>query len=115
MEKIIEIDSKKITLKACAKNLLVYNAQFGEDFFSAAGGLVNVGINGNIDFRKIHSIQLAQLVWSLAKTADDSTPPFPEWFLQFDAFPVLDIYSEIIELLTVNMTVKNAAAVTADE
>lgn len=113
MEKIIEIGDKKILLKACAKNLLVYNAQFGEDFFSAAGSLVHAGMDGTVDFRKISSLDVARLVWCMAKTADDTILPFEDWFASMDAFPVLDIYTELIELITVNMTAKNVVAAKA--
>ena len=113
MEKMIEIGERKILLKACAKNLLVYHGQFGEDYFSAAGSLVHAGMDGTVDFRKISSIQIARLTWCMAKTADDSVPPFEDWFSGLDTFPVLDVYTELIELITVNMTAKNAVAAKA--
>ena len=114
MEKIIEIGDKKIRLKACAKNLLVYHAQFGEDFFSAAGTLVQAGMDGTVDFRKISSLHIARLAWCMAKTADAALPPFEDWFADLPAFPALDMYTELIELITVNMTAKNAVAAKAE-
>jgi hypothetical protein len=115
MEKTIVIGDKKLLMKASAKNLLVYHSQFGEDFFSAAGSLVHVGMDGTVDFRKISSLDVARLAWCMAKTADGALLPFEEWFAELDTFPVLDVYTEIIELIVVNMTTKNARAAKAEK
>ena len=39
------------------------------------------------------------IIWALAKTADDTIPPPQEWLDTFDTFPIFQIFGEVKELL----------------
>lgn len=105
MEKVIKIDGKDVRLKVTAGFMYRYKAQFGreyladiialEDAAKAAKKAKNVsGRLGGIDFNVMYDI-----IWALAKTADDTIPPPQEWLDTFDTFPVLEIFGEVKELL----------------
>lgn len=120
MEKTIRIGEIEVNLKANARNLLIYRAAFGEDFMKAAGGLLKVfkprlDENGevvtnedgqplsDIDFTNLNGIGMMRMIWSMARTASNETPPFDKWVDQFDAFPVMDILNDTYELIMANM------------
>lgn len=114
MEKTITIAGRQYKQKACAKNLIIYRAQFNEDMMKAVGMLQGSGEDGVVIIERLDGMRLMQLVWTMLKTAEPETEPFEEWADKLDQFPVIDAYNETIELLTANITavsdVKNADA-----
>lgn len=113
MEKTIEIDGKKVKLKSTGATPLRYKAQFGKDYFSelmkmgalqefskAAGEGEDILKNIDPDtFDLIDFEVFYQIIWVMAKTADKSIPEPLEWLDGFDEFPIMDILTEIQDLL----------------
>ena len=131
MEKTIKIGEIEVNLKANARNLLLYRAAFGEDFMKAAGSLSRVfkpilDKNGDavcnaegqplneMDLTAMDSLGLAQMIWCMARTADNDVPVFDKWMDELDVFPVMDILKEAYDLIAVNMAtispIKNKSA-----
>lgn len=130
MEKTITIDGKKVTFKATGGIGYRYKAQFGsefladvaklEDFMNSAevkqkkskrpDGKIVIEKVEEYDYTKLSLESMYNLLWTLAKTADESIPGPQEWLDSFDKFPVMDIYGQISDILTDNFKVapKNA-------
>jgi hypothetical protein len=94
MEKIIKIDGKDVRLKSSAALPLRYKAQFGRDLFADMERKEGDPINSEAFFN---------VIWALAKCADDSIPPVVEWVEQFEEFPVFKIFNEANELIALSM------------
>lgn len=96
MEKAILISGKYITFKATGGMFYRYKAQFGrellDDLEKAAEGVAELDT-------------LYSIIWTLAKTADDSTPPPDVWLDSFEIFPVLDIYHELQDIILGNIKI----------
>lgn len=103
MEKIITIDKKEFKLQANAKNIMIYHAEFGSDFFAAAGGFISRRKDGMLNYKDINALDLARLMWCMTKTADSNTKGFDAWFYDFETFPVIDVYRECIDLIRINI------------
>lgn len=102
MEKTIQIDGQDIVLEAKAKNLLIYESQFGEDALPVMGKVVDA-IQGKTQIWEVGAVNTARLVWAMAKTHDAEFPDFEKWFDSLDAFPVIEIFNAICELVSVNL------------
>ena len=127
MEKKIKLDSKtSITLNNNVGWLFLYKDQFGRDIVPTLVPVLNAGIDlvfgvyretgGKINKETIMSIDtdalteavynaaaieavdLLNIVWALAKNADEEIPEPREWFKQFDVFPVDVIAPAVFEL-----------------
>lgn len=107
MEKKITLGGKEILLKATAMNLLIYQAEFGEDMFKAKGELLKAFSSEGIDYSSINSLQLLRMIWTFAKTGDKNFPPFREWMESLDEVPVVDLYNDNIDLFLSNMITKS--------
>ena len=128
MEKKIKLDSKtSITLNNNVGWLFLYKDQFGRDIvptlvpvlnagidlvfgvYKETGGKINKETIMNIDTgaltdaiynaAAIESVDLLNIVWALAKNADEEIPGPREWFKQFDVFPVDVIAPAVFELI----------------
>lgn len=128
MEKKIKLDSKtSITLNNNVGWLFLYKDQFGRDIvptlvpvlnagidlvfgvYKETGGKINKETIMNIDTgaltdaiynaSAIESVDLLNIVWALAKNADEEIPEPREWFKQFDVFPVDVIAPAVFELI----------------
>ena len=101
MEKVITISGRDVRFKSTASLPLRYKAQFGRDLFA------------DLDRKKddpIDSEAFYNMIWTLAKIADDSIPPLLEWVDTFESFPVFEIFNKVGDLVTKTMrtTEKNA-------
>ena len=120
MEKTITIDGKQVRLKTTAATPKRFKIQFGRDYFAellkfakvleplqtdmkknevVAGESINLK---NISFESLSLLDfdtLYDIVWVLAKSADNSIPDPLNWLDQFDSFPIAEIMPEIQELL----------------
>ena len=107
MEKIIEIDGKKVGFKTNGATPLRYKAQFGKDYFkeimklapleklmSKKKNQVTVNDLDALDFEVFYNIS-----WIMAKTYDPTIPEPLEWLEQFDEYPIADIIPELQELM----------------
>lgn len=107
MEKIIEIDGKKIGFKTNGATPLRYKAQFGKDYFKEILKLmplekmlkkkkseIEVSDLDALDFELFYNIS-----WIMAKTYDPTIPEPMEWLEQFDEYPIAEIIPELQELM----------------
>lgn len=128
MEKKIKLDGKtSITLNNNVGWLFLYKDQFGRDIVPTLVPVLNAGIDlvfgvyketggkiskdsiMNIDTdaltdaiysaASIEAVDLLNIVWALAKNADEEIPEPREWFKQFEAFPVDVIAPAVFELI----------------
>ncbi|ERT57743.1 hypothetical protein [Peptoniphilus sp. BV3C26] len=124
MIKTIVIDGKEVQFKASASFPLVYKANFNADILTVIMPLISelldgmddilkesVKKDGNIELKpstlsgllqNVYSLELIDimnLLWTLAKCADDTIPEPMKWFNQFDEFPVFDIAVEVFPML----------------
>ena len=110
MEKVIKIGEKEVKLKANAMQAIIYRAEFGRDIMEVQGslmGMVNFDKDGgtsiNINGMKpIDSVGIVQIIWTMAKAADNNTPPLEQWLDQFDTFPIMDVFADAYELILAN-------------
>ena len=101
MEKIIMIDGREVKFKSTGAFLLRYKSQFGRDALQDIYKLQN-SIDENNNIVNIDTLNLEafyDLIWTLAKTADPSLPPPMEWLDTFSEFPLIDIISELIDMV----------------
>ena len=132
MEKTITIAGRSVTFKASGGIGYRYKAQFGREFIADVTELeefVNTGIveripkknkNGKriyidgilqfeekttYDFTKFSLESMYNILWTMAKTADDSIPDPLTWLDSFDEFPVMDIFAQVKEILQANFKI----------
>lgn len=116
MEKTIVIDGKNITFKSTGGTLYRYKNQFGREYIADAMILSEFQQSKRIekiktadgktaeheiyDYTKLNLELAYNLIWTLAKTADDSIPDPQSWLDSFDTFPVMDILPMVLELFS---------------
>lgn len=115
MEKTIKIDGQSIRFKSTGATPLRYKNQFGSDFFAdlmnmlPAASLAEEGGGTELSIEDIQGIDfevLYNIVWVLAKTADSDIPEPIVWLDEFGEFPIIDIFSEVQDLLLASISVK---------
>lgn len=107
MEKTIQIDGKNINFKCTAGTLRRYRNQFGREFFADLAKLQEVkeGNYNNFTFAPLEDI-----IWVMAKTADDSIPDPDTWYNGFDDFSVIDVFISLENLILHSLKRKNSPA-----
>ena len=125
MEKTIMIDGKPVRFKASGGVMYRYKAQFGRELFADAAALEQVintakekkvkvkrkdgkigfEIHKEYDLTKLSLECIYNLLWTYAKTADDSIPEPQVWLDTFDVFPVMEIYEQIKDITSQNFEV----------
>lgn len=106
MEKTIEISGQKVTFKSSGAVPKRYKAYFGRDFFKDLFAMSVNGGSGEISIENMDFDVFYDIAWTLAKTADSTTPEVIEWLDGFEEFPIVDIIPEIQDILTATMTSK---------
>ena len=98
MEKIIEIDGKKIPFKATAGTVRRYRSAFGRDLMLDMKKLVTEYQKGeNMDKLSLEIFENVAFV--MAKHADDTIANNPdEWLDGFNMFSIWEVLPQIIEL-----------------
>ena len=107
MEKTIQIDGKNITFRCTAGTLRRYRNQFGREFFADLAKLNEVK-NGNYD--GLTFAPLEDIIWVMAKTADDTIPDPDTWYDGFDDFSVIDVFISLEDLILHSLKRKNSPA-----
>ena len=107
MEKTLSIDGKNINFKCTAGTLRRYRNQFGREFLADLAKLNEVK-NGNYD--GLTFAPLEDIIWVMAKTADDSVPDPDTWYNGFDDFPVIDVFISLENLILHSLKRKNSSA-----
>lgn len=117
-------ENEKIKLNASLGWVLRYRAQFGHDILPdllpmLESGLVLVGgamdESGELEWRKLLEFDTVSstmisfagaefttalnIIWAMAKNADDSIPAPFEWVNQFENFPLDKIVPEVLDAL----------------
>ena len=108
MERMIEIDNKQVRLKSTAGTPKRFKAQFRKDYFAELIKLSTLfeGLDdGDINSLSYDSLDkldmdiMYDIIWILAKTADNSIPEPLTWLDTFDSFPFVEIFNEIQDLI----------------
>lgn len=127
MKKTITFDGHEITLSNNIGWLITFRDQFGHDIvpvlvpalnagidlvfgvYKATGGDVSLAAIMNmdtdalrdaiIDASGIESVELLNVIWAMAKNADDGISEPRKWFAQFDTFPLDIIAPAVFELI----------------
>lgn len=107
--KTITVAGKEIKLKADGAMALLYNSEFDRDYIAdvlTIGATLAAIYSEKSDasaYATLNTQVLYNLIYILAKNADDSLPPIIEWYATFDEFPILDVFKEVDDLLMSNM------------
>lgn len=102
MEKILNIDGRQVKFKSTGAFLLRYKAQFKRDAIQDIFKLANAINEETNEITNIEALDLEvfyNLVWTLAKTADNTIDPPMEWLDGFSEFPLMEIIPEVTELI----------------
>lgn len=109
MEKTILIDGHEVKLKTNGSTPMRYKAQFKRDYLAEIVrmmklfSLLNKDDLTDLEYEELDKVDMSivyNIVWTYAKTADDSVPEPIVWFESFDEFPILDVTLQIVELAT---------------
>ena len=106
MEKIIKIGDNEIKMKATAGTLMRYRNNFGKDFIKDLQALqkkLNEKLENGAEFEALDLEMFEQIAWCMAKTADNNVPDIEHWLDNFDAFDIMTVLPEIMNLLVANM------------
>lgn len=105
MEKTVVLNGEEITLKANAMNPVIYAGEFGDEFFDVQNNFIQAfDRKGGYDPKKIKTLEIMRLFWTMAKTANRDFPPFDEWVESLDAFPLIMLMGDIAPLIIHNVT-----------
>ena len=127
MEKKIKIGKQSLKLNNNVGWLFVYRDQFGRDIVPTIVPVLNAGIDlvygvyqstggkfirdsimqmdtdtlkdALLEATAIEAVDLLNVVWAMAKNADEDIDPPREWFSQFETFPLDEIAPAVLELL----------------
>jgi hypothetical protein len=103
------IDGKPVKFKNTAGTMIRYRNQFNREFFSDLVKLRNV----EKDLSVITLSPFYDIVWVLAKTADDSIGDPLTWYDSFDNFPIIDVFTQLKDIIMATIKTKNSAAAAA--
>ena len=105
MEKTVVIDGRDVKFKSTGALPMRYKAQFGRDFFQDLFKMQAVVDAKNKkkptleDIEKLDFDTFYKIIWTLAKTADKSIPEPMEWLDTFGEFPIMDILTEVMDMI----------------
>ncbi|MDD9149260.1 hypothetical protein OYT88_11915 [Sporolactobacillus sp. CQH2019] len=112
MEKAITIDGKSVRLKTSGAFPMRFQTQFHKDYFKELLKIAPLGKLGKkkqfdlSDLEKIDFDLFYDIIWTMAKTADPSIPEPLTWLDGFEEFPIIDIISEIQDMLMAMLQTK---------
>lgn len=121
MQKIINIDGRDVKFKASASFVYRYKQQFGKDLLTLVMPLIKSAIDAlNIFYvmpsketdmeallsevnissaiEKMELVDLFNVIWVMAKTANKDIADPVEWYDEFDVFPVFDVARELMDI-----------------
>lgn len=96
MERIVEIEGRKIKLKVHGNVPTMYMQQFGTDLFADVHTMENNGVSFGV---------FNNFLWTLAKAADKELLPPDEWNETFTVFPIVECLDEVMEIFEKMMPV----------
>lgn len=125
MEKVIQIDGKNITFKANAAFPIIYKNQFGKDILTIIMPIISDILKGADELleskdgikpsnlgellENVYSLELndvLNLVWTMAKIADDKIKEPIVWYSEFEEFPIFDVAKELMTVLIPSLITK---------
>lgn len=128
MEKVIKIsEDTTLKVSNNVSWLFAYRSQFGKDIFPVLVPAINAGIeifkeimeqvgddgltveaikriptedlqDAVLELSGLEMVDLVQIVWAMAKAADDTIAPPEVWLKQFEVFPLDVILPEVVGL-----------------
>ena len=110
MEKIINIGGKDIKMKSTAGTMMRYRNNFNRDFLKDLMKLqtkFSEKIEKGKEFEQIELEIFEKIAWCMAKTADNSIPDIEHWLDQFEAFDIMQVLPEIMNLIISNLDTAN--------
>lgn len=105
MEKTLTIDGREVRFKATAGFLYRYRTYFGIEYYIDLAKIsVNAPENKSTaieDYENIDTRVFERILWTYAKTADDTIPEIDKWLDGFEVFNAKGILNELTELLEI--------------
>ena len=104
MRKTIQIGDKEVAFEANASIILTYHQLFFSDYFYDVANALSYITDDGVDLRRFRSDIMTQIIYALAKCADDDIPAPGEWLSQFDLseFRTDLIFTELLDLIVAN-------------
>lgn len=103
MEKTIVIDGKNVTFKSTGATLLKYKLQTHRELLV---DITNMNeFNTTNDFNKFDTEIMYNIIWVLAKTANPNILGVEAWLDTFESFPLMEVFTEAMELILNSMSV----------
>ncbi|MBU5214484.1 hypothetical protein [Heyndrickxia oleronia] len=107
MEKTVTIDGKEIKFKSTGATPIRFKSQFGKDYFTE---IMKLGVLDKLnkiqdddfsadDLEGLDFEVFYNIAWTFAKTANNEIPDPLDWLDSFDEFPILDIASDLMEMI----------------
>lgn len=109
MEKTLTIDGRQVPFKCTAGTLIRYRNQFNREFLSDIAKMKDLGENPEL----MSLSPFYDIVWVMAKTADDSVPDPLTWYDGFDNFPITEVFEKLQGLILAVIKTKNSPAAPA--
>ena len=114
MEKTLVIDGQEVKFKSTGATPIRYKAQFQRDYFVDILKMRNIIKEENqkaedITEQDIESFDFEvfyRIAWVLAKTADKDVPDLLTWLDSFDSFPIVDVMTDLIEIIAASVQSK---------
>ena len=119
MKKVIKIDKKnKFEISTSWGWAYIYQEAFGHDIIPDLVPLIDTILDmltglvsgDEIDDKEIGDelygmeiTTVTNVIWALAKNAEEDIPDVREWLDQFDMFPLADIVPEVMDVLIKSM------------
>jgi len=129
MRKTIKIDKgKEIKINTSWNWAYIYQEYFGHDIIpdlvpaiDAFISMLSSFVNGdevdedNFDLYGLEITTVTNVVWALAKNADEDIPEVRKWLDEFDEFPMDIIVPEVVDALTASMMSTKKAKLLREE
>ena len=96
MEKTLTIEGRQITFKCTGGTLRRYRDQFNAEFLTDLAGFT--AAKKNIGTFSLASIE--NIIWTLAKTADNTIPDPQTWFDSFEEFDTFTVWKELADIVS---------------
>lgn len=107
LTKTIQIDGKKVTLRASAAIPRIYRIKFNRDIYRDLAILQNAVGSGDEGASSLDNFSLEMfenIAYVMAKHADPTIPDTPEeWLDEFSTFSIYQVLPEIIDLWGLNL------------
>lgn len=107
LTKTIQIDGKKVTLRASAAIPRIYRIKFNRDIYRDLAILQNAIGSGDEGASSLDNFSLEMfenIAYVMAKHADPTIPDTPEeWLDEFSTFSIYQVLPEIIDLWGLNI------------